>query len=83
MMEFVIIFSFLLLRPSKTSEVLEKGQNFGFLTLKYAFKIRPWGELAWKKYPVSFDARAFLTLTILGIATVHTVHVDQPKLPNN
>ena len=34
----VVIFSFLLLRPSKTSEALKKGPNFGFLTLKYALK---------------------------------------------
>ena len=32
----VIIFSFLLLRPPRTSEALKKGSNFGFLTLKYA-----------------------------------------------
>ena len=32
----VVIFSFMLLRPSKTSEALKKGPNFGFLTLKYA-----------------------------------------------
>jgi hypothetical protein len=34
----VAIFSFLLLRPSKTSEALKKGPNFGFLTLEYALK---------------------------------------------
>jgi hypothetical protein len=34
----VIIFSFLLLRPQRTSEALKKGSNFGFLTLKYALK---------------------------------------------
>ena len=32
----VVIFSFLLLKPSKTSEALGKGSTFGFLTLKYA-----------------------------------------------
>jgi hypothetical protein len=32
----VDIFSFLLLRPTKTSEVLQKGPYFGFLTLNYA-----------------------------------------------
>jgi hypothetical protein len=32
----VIFCSFLLLRPPRTSEVLKKGSNFGFLTLKYA-----------------------------------------------
>ena len=32
----VVIFSFLLLRPSKTSEALKKGPNFGFLTLNNA-----------------------------------------------
>jgi hypothetical protein len=41
----VDIFSFLLLRPSKTSEALKKGPNFGFLTFKL------W--LVWKKCPVS------------------------------
>jgi hypothetical protein len=34
----VVIFSFMLLRPSKTSEALKKGPKFGFLTLRYAFK---------------------------------------------
>ena len=34
--EVVVIFSFLLLRPSKTSEALKKGPHFGFLTSKYA-----------------------------------------------
>jgi hypothetical protein len=32
----VIIISFLLLRPPRTSEALQKGSNFGFLTLNYA-----------------------------------------------
>jgi hypothetical protein len=32
----LVFFSFLLLWPSKTSEALEKGPNFEFLTLKYA-----------------------------------------------
>jgi hypothetical protein len=36
MMGVVVIFSFLLLRASKTSEALKKGPNLGFLTLKYA-----------------------------------------------
>ena len=36
----VVIFSVLLLRPSKTSEVLKKGPNFGFLKLsKVCLKI--------------------------------------------
>jgi hypothetical protein len=49
----VIIFSFLLLRPQKTSEALKKGSNFGFLSLKYAYKTRHWVRLVWKKCPVS------------------------------
>ena len=34
----LVIVSILLLRPSKTSDALKKGPNFGFLTFDYAFK---------------------------------------------
>jgi hypothetical protein len=34
----LIIFSFPLLRPSKSSGALKKDPNFGFLTFEYAFK---------------------------------------------
>ena len=34
MVELWLFFSFLLLRPPRTSETLKKGSNFGFLTLK-------------------------------------------------
>ena len=37
---------------SIASEVLKKGPNFGFLTLKYAWQIRHWGGLIWKKCTV-------------------------------
>ena len=42
-------FSFLLLRPPRTSEALKKGSNFGFLTLKYAKKIYALGQAGMEK----------------------------------
>ena len=42
----LVIFSFLLLRPSKSSGVLKKDPTFGFLTFEYALKkTRPWVNL--------------------------------------
>ena len=47
--EVMVIFSFLLQRPSKTSEALKKGPNFGFLKLEYAKKNQALGRACMEK----------------------------------
>ena len=41
----MVIFSFLLLRPTKSSGALKKDPTFGLLTFEYTLKTRPWGNL--------------------------------------